>query len=158
MRRVSAIAGFLLICTGFFAQEQPVDPTASAPPGGSASSRYDPERCGLKNLDRCFRDLVHDQAAIWTSPLRVKPHDAIWLVPFAASTGAAFAFDEDALRQVSVTNKGLVNNLETDLRMRRSGKPERYILWAPSLTTITCERRECLGQKRWSTLRWSSVP
>jgi membrane-associated phospholipid phosphatase len=109
MRRVSAIAGFLLICTGLFAQEQPVDPTSSAAPRGSASSRYDPERCGLKKLDRCFRDLVHDQAAIWTSPLRVKPHDAIWLVPFAGATGAAFAFDEDALRQVSVTNKSLID-------------------------------------------------
>ena len=108
MRQVTAIAGFLLICTGFFAQEQPVDPTSSAAPR-SASSRYDPKRCGLKKLDRCFSDLVHDQAAIWTSPLRVKPHDAIWLVPFAASTGAAFAFDEDALRQVSVSNKSLID-------------------------------------------------
>jgi hypothetical protein len=111
-RQVSAIAGFLLICTGFFAQNQPMDSTPSAAPRGSANRRYDPERCGLKKLNRCFKDLVHDQAGIWTSPLRIKPHDAIWLVPFASATGAAFAFDEDALRQVSATNKSLIDKSE----------------------------------------------
>lgn len=112
MRRVRVIAGFLLLCTGLFAQDQPVDQTPSTAPPASASSRYHPEGCGLKKLDHCFRDLVHDQAGIWTSPLRVKPHDATWLVPFAAATGTAFAFDADALRQVDPTNKSLIDKSE----------------------------------------------
>jgi hypothetical protein len=55
--------------------------------------------------------LAHDQAGIWTSPLRVHSHDAIWLVPFAGPR-AAIAYDQDALRHVGTTNKSLVNKSE----------------------------------------------
>jgi len=64
-------------------------------------------------IGQCFNDVAHDQAGIWTSPLRVNSHDAIWLVPFAGATGAAFAYDQDALRQIGTTNKSLVNRSET---------------------------------------------
>lgn len=52
--------------------------------------------CGVKHLDRCFIDLAHDQAGIWSSPFRIKSQDAIWLVPLAGATGAAFYFDTQA--------------------------------------------------------------
>jgi len=77
------------------------------------SNQPSEERCGLKNLDECLKDLAHDQAGIWTSPLRIQPHDAAWLVPFAGATAAAFAYDEDALRQVGTTNTTLINDSET---------------------------------------------
>jgi len=108
MRKVRIIAGLLFVCTGLFAQDQPLDSTSAASQS-SGSSQSEPARCGLKRLDQCLKDVAHDQAGIWTSPLRVKPHDAIWLVPFAGATGAAFAFDQDALRQVGTTNKSLID-------------------------------------------------
>jgi membrane-associated phospholipid phosphatase len=111
MRNVTVIAGLLLMCTQALAQNQPRRGTSTSASPNSASSQ--PERCGLKKLDRCLKDLAHDQAGIWTSPLRLNSRDAIWLAPFAGATGAAFAYDQDALRQVGTTNKGLVNNSAT---------------------------------------------
>ncbi|MCU1299973.1 MAG: Membrane-associated phospholipid phosphatase [Candidatus Sulfotelmatobacter sp.] len=110
MRKVTAIAGLLLLCTQVFAQDQPEHTTSAASPH-SASSQH--ERCGLKKLDQCLKDLAHDQAGIWTSPLRVNSHDTVWLIPFAGSTSAAFAYDQDALRQVGTANKGLIDKSET---------------------------------------------
>jgi membrane-associated phospholipid phosphatase len=106
VRQVVVIAGLLLLCAGLFAQNQPKDSVTSA-------AQHQQDRCGLKKLDQCLKDLAHDQAGIWTSPLRVNADDAIWLVPFAGATGAAFAYDQDALRQVGTTNKSLVNKSET---------------------------------------------
>ena len=113
MKKVSVIAGLLLLCNGLFAQGQPKDSTPVTPPQASASSRPPKEGCGLKKLDQCLKDLAHDQAGIWTSPFRIHAHDAAWLVPFAGATATAFAYDQDALRQIGTTNKGLVNRSET---------------------------------------------
>ena len=108
MRQFGTIAGlllFLFVCAGLFAQDQAKDSVAPV-------AQRQQARCGLKKLDQCLKDLAHDQAGIWTSPLRVHPDDALWLLPFAGATGAAFAYDQDALRQVGTTNKGLVNASE----------------------------------------------
>jgi membrane-associated phospholipid phosphatase len=110
LRTVIVIAGLLLLCTQVLAQDQPEHSTSGAS-SHSASSPH--ERCGLKKLDQCLKDLAHDQAGIWTSPLRVNSHDAIWLVSFVGATGAAFAYDQDALRQVGTTNKSLTDKSET---------------------------------------------
>jgi hypothetical protein len=109
LREVTVIATLLLMCAPVFAQDQS-EHGPSAASQHSANSQH--ERCGLKKLDQCLKDLAHDQAGIWTSPLRVNSHDAIWLVPFAGATGAAIAYDQDALRQVGTTNKSLVNKSE----------------------------------------------
>ena len=106
MRQVVVNACLLLVCNGLFAQDQPKDSIASA-------TQQQEERCGLKKLDQCLKDLAHDQAGIWTSPLRLNSHDAIWLVPFAGATGAAFAYDQDALRQVGTANKDLYPPIST---------------------------------------------
>src|SRR5258708_6117910 len=113
MRQVSGIAALLLMATGLFAQDQPKDSTSVGASQRSATSQHPEERCGLKKLDQCLKDLAHDQAGIWTSPLRLNSHDSAWLVPFAGATGAAFAYDQDALRQIGTKNKGLVNKSET---------------------------------------------
>src|SRR5260370_34909032 len=52
--------------------------------------------CGVAHLGQCLKDIGHDQAGIWTSPLRIAPRDAIWLVPFAAGTGVALHHDAQA--------------------------------------------------------------
>ncbi|HYM74438.1 MAG TPA: phosphatase PAP2 family protein [Candidatus Dormibacteraeota bacterium] len=106
MRQAGVIAGLLLACAGPFAQDQPKDSVTSA-------AQQQQDHCGLKKLDQCLKDLAHDQAGIWTSPLRINSDDALWLLPFAGATGAAFAYDQDALRQVGTTNKSLIDKSET---------------------------------------------
>src|SRR5579864_6083979 len=48
--------------------------------------RKPPDQCGVTSAKQCFKDLLNDQKGIWTSPFRIKPHDAEWLLPFAAAT------------------------------------------------------------------------
>lgn len=55
------------------------------------------------------RNLLHDQAAIWTSPAKIRGKDAEWLVPLAVATGAAIATDRSALAHV-VTHNTSFNN------------------------------------------------
>jgi membrane-associated phospholipid phosphatase len=45
-------------------------------------------------------DILHDQAVIWTSPARIRPHDFIWLLPLGAAVGVAIANDQSAMRDV----------------------------------------------------------
>lgn len=63
-----------------------------APIASSASQPI----CGITRLGRCIKDLAEDDRGIFTSPLRLKPRDAYWLMPIGAATGLAFAYDMDA--------------------------------------------------------------
>jgi hypothetical protein len=58
--------------------------------------------CGISHVGQCLKDLGHDQAGIWTSPLRIKPKDAFWLVPFAAATGVALHYDAQAQQELGI--------------------------------------------------------
>ncbi len=58
--------------------------------------------CGVTHLGQCLKDIGHDQAGIWTSPLRIAPRDAIWLVPFAAGTGVALHYDAQAQQNLGI--------------------------------------------------------
>src|SRR5712691_988122 len=60
------------------------------------------EICGVKHLGQCLKDIGHDQVGIWTSPLRVSPKDAFWLVPFAAGTGVALHYDAQAQQNLGI--------------------------------------------------------
>jgi membrane-associated phospholipid phosphatase len=56
--------------------------------------------------------VLKDQVPIWTSPVRVRTHDLIWLLPFGAATGVTLATDTDAMRDLSrdrTFNKDNVN-------------------------------------------------
>lgn len=44
--------------------------------------------------------ILKDQAAIWTSPARIRKSDLVWLVPLAAGTGVALATDHHAMGSV----------------------------------------------------------
>ena len=44
--------------------------------------------------------ILRDQLSIWTSPIHVRTHDLVWLVPLAAATGAAIATDHRAMSTV----------------------------------------------------------
>ncbi len=58
--------------------------------------------CGISHLVRCFEDLGKDDEGIFTSPFHIKPRDAYWLMPLGASTGLAFAYDQDAEQAAGV--------------------------------------------------------
>ena len=58
--------------------------------------------CGITHLGRCLRDLGDDEKGVFTSPFRLHPEDADWLMPLGAATGLAFAYDADASKAAGV--------------------------------------------------------
>ena len=66
--------------------------TASAPSAAGPSGK---PICGITRIGRCILDLGEDDKGIFTSPLRMRPKDAYWLMPLGAATGLAFAYDAD---------------------------------------------------------------
>jgi membrane-associated phospholipid phosphatase len=50
--------------------------------------------------------ILKDQAAIWTSPVRIRTNDLVWLVPLAGATGAAIATDHHTMSSVVSHNPG----------------------------------------------------
>ena len=45
--------------------------------------------------------ILKDQIPIWTSPVRIRTHDLIWLLPLGAATGLTLTTDTDAMRDIS---------------------------------------------------------
>jgi membrane-associated phospholipid phosphatase len=45
--------------------------------------------------------ILKDQIPIWTSPLRIRTHDLIWLLPLGAAMAVTLTTDTDAMRDVS---------------------------------------------------------
>ena len=85
-----------------------VSGTSQPPDQGSEDQQQPPDPqsviCGVTHLGQCLKDIGigHDQAGIWTSPLRIAPRDAIWLVPFAAGTGVALHYDAQAQQNLGI--------------------------------------------------------
>jgi membrane-associated phospholipid phosphatase len=67
------------------------------PDGHSANS------CDVSQLGTCLKDFLGDQGGIWTSPLRLHPQDALWLVPLAGATAVSLNYDVQTLQQVSTS-------------------------------------------------------
>ena len=59
--------------------------------------------CDVSQLRTCFKDFLADQAGIWTSPLRLHPQDALWLLPLAGATAVSLNYDVQTLQQVSTS-------------------------------------------------------
>ncbi|HVN93873.1 MAG TPA: phosphatase PAP2 family protein [Terracidiphilus sp.] len=53
---------------------------------------------------RVPRNFLADQAIIWTSPVRVRPHDLKWLIPLGVATGVSLATDHYVMTNVVSTN------------------------------------------------------
>ena len=53
--------------------------------------------------------ILKDQGAIWTSPLRIRTKDLVWLVPLGAATAVSLATDEKTMRDV-VSHDASFNN------------------------------------------------
>ena len=88
------LSSTLLVSLSLCAAAQPAPaplPDAPQPQGQSQDA------ITLRNAPR---DILRDQAVIWTSPLRLRPHDLVWFGPLALATGAAIATDHRAMRDV----------------------------------------------------------
>jgi PAP2 superfamily len=59
------------------------------------------EAIGLRNVPI---NIVRDQAAIWTSPLRIRTSDLKWLIPLAAATGVSLGTDSYTMKSVVSQN------------------------------------------------------
>jgi membrane-associated phospholipid phosphatase len=90
---------------------EPVPQARAVSSPSSASNQASPDQhqpstqsivCGVGHLGQCLKDIGHDQIGIWTSPLRITPRDAIWLVPFAGATGVALRYDAQALQNLGI--------------------------------------------------------
>ncbi len=75
---------------------------------GASPSSQSATICGITRIGRCIKDLAEDDKGIFTSPARVRPRDASWLLPLGAATGLAFAYDVDA-EQATGYDKGTEN-------------------------------------------------
>ena len=83
--------------------------SVSATSSSSDQASEDPQQpsaqsviCGVTHLGQCLKDIGHDQAGIWTSPLRISSRDALWLVPFVAGTGVALHYDAQAQQNLGI--------------------------------------------------------
>ncbi len=59
------------------------------------------------------RDVLRDQPAIWTGPLRIRTHDLVWLLPLVGATAAALATDSRTATEVVSRDPGF-NQANTD--------------------------------------------
>jgi hypothetical protein len=56
--------------------------------------------------------ILKDQIAVWSSPVRIRTHDLLWLLPLGAAMGVTLATDTDTMRELSRNpgfNKDSVN-------------------------------------------------
>ncbi|HEY2860063.1 MAG TPA: phosphatase PAP2 family protein [Terracidiphilus sp.] len=83
--------------------------TANALPDAPLPQSEDLSAPTIRNFPR---NVLHDQAAIWTSPIHIRAHDLIWLAPLGAAAGVAIATDTDAMRNVVSHDKSF-NNANT---------------------------------------------
>jgi capsule assembly protein Wzi/PAP2 superfamily protein len=89
------------------------EPAIDAPPprGAPEDPASRTEDGNLKLGLQLLRNLAEDQKAIWTSPGRLRPVDAEWLVPMAAAAGAMLATDTEYSKHLSNSRTRLKDSL-----------------------------------------------
>jgi hypothetical protein len=81
-------------------------PDAPQPQSADPKPQPQSDDVTVRNSPRIF---LHDQAAIWCSPVRLRPRDLEWLAPVVLVTGAAIATDHRAMSRVVSRNPGFNN-------------------------------------------------
>ncbi len=77
--------------------------------------------------------LLNDQKAIWTSPLRLKPSDGIWLVPFGVATGMLIGSDHHTMTQsihLNADAQDKANTLSSGALVGIGAVPASAYLWS----------------------------
>jgi hypothetical protein len=81
-----------------------------APLPQTASQAGDKDRVTLLNTPV---NILKDQAAIWTSPARVREHDFAYLLPLALATAGAITADHQVMSSSKLNNTSLNNHADT---------------------------------------------
>lgn len=81
-------------------------PDAPQPQSALPSQPPQSEDVTVRNSPRIF---LQDEGAIWTSPVRLRPHDLKWLAPLGLATGVAIATDHHTMSQIVSRNTGFNN-------------------------------------------------
>src|ERR1700741_1043235 len=55
--------------------------------------------------------ILKDQIQIWTSPVRARVNDLVWLLPLGATTGVTLSTDSDTMHRVPVDRTYNKNNV-----------------------------------------------
>jgi membrane-associated phospholipid phosphatase len=77
--------------------------------------------------------LLEDQKAIWTSPLRLKPSDGIWLAPFGVATGMLIGSDHHTMTQsihISPDGQHTADNLSQGALVGIGAIPASTYVWS----------------------------
>ncbi len=133
-------------------------PDRGEPQGAGQNSAYVPPTCGITHVGQCLKDLGHDQGGIWTSPLRIRSHDAYWLVPFAAATGVSLHYDAQTQQNLGIDKTRIdISNTISDVGLYGSigGAAGLYLLG--SATTAPC-RAGAFGRRSDSDRRIPAGP
>jgi membrane-associated phospholipid phosphatase len=109
-----AVAQFLVSAPVLLGQDRGVPQHPEVQAAGSAlPDAPRPQQEDTVTLRGTPLRVLRDQGHIWTSPLRVKVHDLVWLAPLAVATGAAIATDHRAMTSV-VSHDSSFNNANTN--------------------------------------------
>lgn len=111
----SSVVCPLLAAQSLQQETSPREPgsSTSVPPSSDSSNSKDDaspdsssdsaNSCDVSQIRACLKDFFRDQVGIWTSPLRLHPQDALWLLPLAGATAVSFHYDVQTLQQVSTS-------------------------------------------------------
>ncbi len=84
----TCLLGLFLSCSGFSQDSNAALPDAPKPQSAG------PDVVTIRDLPG---NVLHDQEAIWTSPVHIRSHDLKWLIPLGLATSSAIATDHRAL-------------------------------------------------------------
>ncbi len=82
----------------FSAQAQTPQPSPSSTPTASATPTLEKQ---------FFKNILHDQKAIWTSPFHLRGRDARWLAPLALGTAGLIATDQSTGDEIAESTRQL---------------------------------------------------
>jgi len=105
-------------------------PQNSPPAAAPAPAAAKPEDINLVGMPK---RLLRDQEAIWTSPMRLKPKDAIWLVPFGTATGLLISSDQHTMTQaihINASDQKKASNLSNGALVGIGVIPAGSYLWS----------------------------
>ncbi|HTV15218.1 MAG TPA: phosphatase PAP2 family protein [Acidobacteriaceae bacterium] len=71
-------------------------------PVSQAPAPQTSQDCALSALPTCVKHVAQDEFDIVTSPVRVRPHDLLWIAPFGLATAVTIHFDTDAMRDIGI--------------------------------------------------------
>jgi membrane-associated phospholipid phosphatase len=79
------------------------------------------------------RRLLFDQKAIWTSPIHLQPHDAVWLLPLGAATGVLIGSDHHTMTSqihINANDQNHFNTLSDAGVVALGALPASMYLWS----------------------------